>query len=598
MKKTAILFYIFCVFLIYGCNDNIFAPDRLYFADEEGRVFVTNRSGNELLLLNPDLKSIKKKITFDAPVADIKKTGDDRIWVVCEGSNGKLYELDADKLSIISQTELGYNPSAVLYNPRSNSLWSTQRFNNSVWEIDPATKEVLSKIEVGREPVDMITFASDSFLLIANNLPEMSSLDFPVTAQLSVVDVSSKQMTKRIMLPNGSTDVKAITMSSDRSFAYVTHILARYQLPTNQVDRGWMCTNALSIIDLNNKELFNTVLLDTPQKGSANPWGVTVSPDDKYIIVAASGVDELICIDRNALHEKLAKAKDGIRVSPSSKRWEDIPDDAGFLYGVSKYIITEGKGPRTVIASKDYAYTTNYFTGELVKIDLKTEDKTIINLNRKALASTPVGKGNMYFYDATIGFQGWQSCTSCHPNDARSDGLNWDLLNDGMGNPKNTKTLVLSHETPPSMITGIRKDAETAVRSGLKHILFAEGSEEISTAMDVYLKSLIPVPSPYLINGELSETAQRGKTSFDNHCASCHSGSNYTDMKQYNVNWATGKDKEIKMDVPTLREVWRTAPYLYDGRAYTMREMLEIHGPNVSLSDKELDDLAEYVLSL
>ena len=45
------------------------------------------------------------------------------------------------------------------------------------------------------------------------------------------------------------------------------------------------------------------------------------------------------------------------------------------------------------------------------------------------------------------------------------DGLNWDLLNDGIGNPKSTKTLLYSHATPPAMISGIRADAETAVRA-------------------------------------------------------------------------------------------------------------------------------------
>lgn len=598
MKKGFILFPIFFILLMYSCTGGTFAPDRLYFADEEGRIFVTNRSENELLLLNPDLKSIKKRISFNTPVTDIKQTGKDRIWVVCEGTKGSLYELDADKLSIISETELGHFPSSVIYNPRSNTLWITQRFNNAIWEINPETKDIVSKIDVGREPVDMVSFASDSFLLVVNNMPEMSSLDFPVAAQLSIVDVASKQVTKRIMLPNGSTDVKAIAISPDRTFAYVTHLLARYQLPTNQVDRGWMCTNALSIIELNGKELVNTVLLDTPQKGSANPWGITVSPDNKFIIATAAGVDELVCINRNGLHEKLDKVKEGISASPSTRKWEDIPNDAGFLYGISKYIPTEGKGPRAVIATKDHIYTANYFTGEIVKIDLKTDEKIITDLKRKPLNSTLTGKGEMYFNDATIGFQGWQSCTSCHPNDARTDGLNWDLLNDGMGNPKNTKTLVLSHVTPPSMITGIRKDAETAVRSGLKHILFAEGNEEISSAMDAYLKSLSPVPSPYLINGELSEGAKRGKISYDAHCASCHSGPNYTDLQQYNINWAEGASKDIKMDVPTLKEVWRTAPYLYDGRSYTMREMLDVHGPGIKMSDEDLNDLAEYVLSL
>ena len=153
----------------------------------------------------------------------------------------------------------------------------------------------------------------------------------------------------------------------------------------------------------------------------------------------------------------------------------------------------------------------------------------------------------MYFQDATLCFQQWQSCASCHPNDARVDGLNWDLLNDGAGNPKNTKSLLLSHQTPPCMITGIRKNAEMAVRSGLKFIHFASVPDEIAQAMDEYLKGLIPVASPYLVGGRLSEAAERGKVNFDKHCASCHSGPYYTDMKQYMVDWTTPRD-HVPMD--------------------------------------------------
>ena len=34
------------------------------------------------------------------------------------------------------------------------------------------------------------------------------------------------------------------------------------------------------------------------------------------------------------------------------------------------------------------------------------------------------------------------------------DGLNWDLLNDGIGNPKNTRNLLYAHKTPPAMRWG------------------------------------------------------------------------------------------------------------------------------------------------
>lgn len=52
------------------------------------------------------------------------------------------------------------------------------------------------------------------------------------------------------------------------------------------------------------------------------------------------------------------------------------------------------------------------------------------------------------------------------------------------------------------------------------------------------------------------------------------------------------------MDVPALNECWRTAPYLYDGRSYLMKDMLKVHGPRKPVSEKELEELEEYVLSL
>jgi len=126
------------------------------------------------------------------------------------------------------------------------------------------------------------------------------------------------------------------------------------------------------------------------------------------------------------------------------KAWGNIPNDAGFLYGIRDFIPTQGKGPRSVVATGGKIYTANYYTSELVSMDLngKNVQKQVLGA---PLAFTKVGKGDMYFHDATICFQNWQSCATCHPNDARMDGLNWDLLNDGMGNPKNTKTLLLSH---------------------------------------------------------------------------------------------------------------------------------------------------------
>ena len=59
-----------------------------------------------------------------------------------------------------------------------------------------------------------------------------------------------------------------------------------------------------------------------------------------------------------------------------------------------------------------------------------------------------------------------------------------------------------------------------------------------------------------------------------------------------------------KFDTPTLVESWRTAPYLHDGSAATVRDVLTTrnpqgqHGATSSLSTQELNDLCAYLLSL
>lgn len=574
----------------------LFAPDGLYVVGEH--LFVANRGSNELLRLSHDGKSVEKQVKLESAVTDLVQGPDGKLWLTCEGSRGWLYKINPNRMSVEGRYESGANPSAVVYNGVSGSLWVAQRFANELWEVEVATGECRGKVKVGREPVDMISFEDDKFLLVANNLPEMAATEDHVAAQLDVVDVEESKVVSRILLPNGSTDVKSVAKDVKGEYAYVSHLLARYQLPTTQLDRGWMSTNALSIIDLKNKQWLTTVLLDTPQKGAANPWGVSVTPDNSQIVVAAAGSQEVVVINRIALHMRLDLARNGEEVTPSMESWDNIPNDAGFLYGIREFIPTGGKGVRAVAASGDKIYAANYYTADIVVIDRKDWTKQTQTFG-SALVATEVGRGDMYFHDATLCYQTWQSCATCHPNGGRMDGLNWDLLNDGMGNPKNSKSLILSHRTAPCMATGIRADAETAVRAGVKYILFAANvDDEVYTAMDEYLKAQQPLPSPYLQDGELSESAKRGSRIFEKECASCHSGQYYSDFKQYKVPWIGEADKGRKMDVPHLNECWRTAPYLYDGRCATMQEMLQVHGPRKATSAEELQDLAEYVLSL
>jgi cytochrome c peroxidase len=218
-----------------------------------------------------------------------------------------------------------------------------------------------------------------------------------------------------------------------------------------------------------------------------------------------------------------------------------------------------------------------------------------------------VRQGERWFNDAGICFQGWQSCATCHSSDGRVDGLNWDLLNDGIGNPKNSRSLLWSHRTPPAMSQGVRDTAEAAVRAGIRHILFSSPPPAVADSMDAYLKSLAPMPSPALVNGRLSKAAARGRELFlkaSTGCADCHPPGLFTTLRPYDVGTRSGSDNTAEFDTPTLVELWRTGPYLHDGSAATLEEVLtsrnlgDAHGRTSQLTPREIEELAAFLRSL
>ena len=75
-------------------------------------------------------------------------------------------------------------------------------------------------------------------------------------------------------------------------------------------------------------------------------------------------------------------------------------------------------------------------------------------------------------------------------------------------------------------------------------------------------------------------------------------------MRKRDLGTGVGQDVDIEWDTPTLVEVWRTAPYLHDGRTVTMEELVRVHNPvrewlsKGEMSEEDVQALAEYVDSL
>ena len=231
------------------------------------------------------------------------------------------------------------------------------------------------------------------------------------------------------------------------------------------------------------------------------------------------------------------------------------------------------------------------------------------------------------------------SCASCH-TDGLEDGHTWSFP-DG---PRQTPTLAGRHisQTAPYHWSGeFGDEAATAQNptavSGfskfMNHTITERmggtglPSESDHKNIEAYIES-IPAPKNANVRPTLTAAQAHGKQLFETtgRCATCHTSTGTTQLYTNNsiVNVGTlvtsGRNKDFEgqiteydpktqttitkgLNVPSLLGLARSAPYLHDGSAKTLRARLDndndgLHGTSKGLSESEKDDLAAYLKTL
>ncbi len=481
-------------------------------------------------------------------------------------------------------------PRAPVLSTTGEHLFVCNPFENRVRAWNVADGTLFWEAEAVREPWTAALSPDGSALWVGNLLPAGPSNDAHSAAAVSVFDTGTGGVSATIELPDGSHSLLGLGFSPDGRFAYVSHVVGRYHVPVTQIERGWVNTNALTVLDAQARRVVGTILLDDTQRGAANPWGVAISPDGSVLAVAHAGIHEVSLIDREGLHERLASVDEGA----ATQR-------LGWLGPSRRRLALPVKGPRQLAFSGESLWVSGYFSDAVAKVFWREPKRPVqvLSLGAGSTGMSSERRGEFLFYDAEVTFQHWHSCVSCHPN-SRMDGLNWDQLNDGIGNPKNTRSMLLAHATPPTTFLGVRANAELSVRKGFRHMAYTDLPEADAEAVDAYLSGLEPVPSPLRVGPELSAQAELGRELFfgEAGCRRCHPAGLYTNLKRYDVG--TG----ATFDTPSLVEAFRTGPYLHDGRAATVLEVLTVHNPDdahgrtQALNEAELEALAAFVRSL
>jgi mono/diheme cytochrome c family protein len=246
---------------------------------------------------------------------------------------------------------------------------------------------------------------------------------------------------------------------------------------------------------------------------------------------------------------------------------------------------------------------SNYLGDSLTVIDT-AKLKVIRHIALGGPAPDAARRGEILFNSARMTFQSQFTCASCHP-DGGSDGLNWDLPRDGLGNFLNTRSLLGVKDTAPYGWHATSPTLADRVTGTLRTLHQHEPTEQEVADLVAYLKTLV-APRPLPQQASAKEAIVRGKALFEGkgQCSKCHKGDALDDERPHDIGTRGPGDVSALFDTPSLLGVARTAPYLHDGRAATLEEVFakynptQRHGAAHKLTPGELGDLITYLKSL
>jgi cytochrome c553 len=223
--------------------------------------------------------------------------------------------------------------------------------------------------------------------------------------------------------------------------------------------------------------------------------------------------------------------------------------------------------------------------------------------------SGPARAGRSLFFDATnihLTPSGIVTCATCHPR-AGGDGLEWFL--------HTTEIPRKFRNTPPAWAARTAAapfhwdadfdDAAALTRVTIRGLMEGDAILVDTSAIAAYMNE-VPAPTPVPVPTWQTARAEQGRALFEARCSACHAGSLFSDGARHKIV-VDSEDPDGVMalvDTPSLIAVRSTAPYLHDGRAEGLRDVIithnrnDDHGQVSDLNDGDVDALLVYLQSL
>lgn len=585
-----------------GTPANAGSSSSLLDISKDGKLLAcSNRDSGTVSIVDPTTFKKLHEIPVGHKPEGITFLGNSHQLAVAVYADDQVTFVDADRGEVLGRCEVFDEPYGIVSTGNGSRIWVTLEYPSQLVEIDTSSRKVLRSVAAGAFPRGLAITRDDQTLLITDYL----------TGTVRFIDVASGRETAQSVAASTDNLARQIVVHPTRPKAYLPHMRSK----TSAAHGEGSIFPYVSVIDLPTSSSTAAVNGVSPKRSripmdsfignlvTSNPWEIDISPNGQQAVVVFGGTDDLFVM-------------------------EVLDDNYRELSPLRHMNV--GSNPRAIRYSPDgnQFWLYNALDFEVVAYDTRSLNR----LERVRVTENPLGdellRGKRLFYSALMPMASrrWISCSSCHP-DGDADGRTWQNP-EGLRNTPPLAVLAWTHPQHWSADRDETQDFEHTIRGPLmqgRGLIAGPVSESLGKpnkgrsrdldALAAYTNSHAISLSPHAKNG-LSDGAKRGREVFfsqETACTTCHSGPFFADSNPLNKpqmhDVGTGKNDPsekmgTKYDTPTLLGVYRSAPYLHDGSAKTLLDVLtsanagDRHGKTSQLNRQQLDDLVEFLKAL
>ena len=606
----------------------------LALSPDGGRLFVVNPEADSVSELDTAGRALVREILLGphAPAADpttgafipavmpraVAVSPDGARLYVTGQRSGALHVLDVASGTVVGTVAVGSEPVGVIVSPDGASVFVASSQDATVVKVDAATMAVVGRVSVPFEPWALAFSADGTRVLVSHFMgPGVTVLDPDalVVSDSRTVPATPPRGDRRLAhgQVRGLYDVAARPASGE---TWVVHALLGTDTPQPQLDFESTAFPALSLLSTTGAYQ-ETLSIDAQDVAGidgafadvvSGPHAVAFTPDGRVALVADANSGDVLVVDAIARVEiglvrpLPGKMPDGIVVAPD---------------GHAAYVDERVSGDVAILR----------IVGEGSSARVSVDGTPIARLTADPMPSTlRLGQDLFNSADSSrfpVTTNHWVACATCHM-EGRSDAVTW-LFAQG---PRDTPT-----NAAGMLGTGfLFRTADRSVVQDYWHTINVEqggrfdptSQASLLDAIAGYVNLGLPAPMPPTTNATL--VAQGAAVFKASGCDTCHAGPRFTDSGAGNptldlagpvllhdvgtcivggsfpdvahADVAGHPRAPCAFDTPSLTGVASTPPYLHDGSAATLEDVVLRMPQAPAAGSPDLAALVEYLRSL